>query len=448
MPNSKVCVIGAGVSGIVAAKTLHERGVPFDCFEKGSGIGGLWRYNNDNNHSAAYRSLHINTSRKRTEFPDFHMPRHYPDFPHHALMLEYFENYVDHFGFREAITFQATVLAVRTLGPEHYAVTWQDRQGQKHTDHYRAVVVANGHHWSPRHPEFPGRLDAEVMHAHDYRTPDAMHGKRVLVVGIGNSGCDIACEVSRVASQVFLSTRRGAHIIPKYLFGKPLDRFCPPFVWKHAPHWLFKRIFAAALRIARGRQARFGLPSPSHAILEEHPTISSDLLNLVGHGRVAIKPNVASLEGRDVRFDDGSREAIDLMITATGYNIVFPFLDADIIDPVENDVSLYKRIAHPDHAGLYFIGLIQPWGSIMQLVHYQAQWIADVLVGATALPGREAMRREIARRGAKMRKRYTHSARHTIQVDFYEYIDALKREHRVKGREMYEEHVLPRRKAA
>jgi Flavin-binding monooxygenase-like len=433
MSCSKVCVVGAGSSGIVAAKTLHQRGIDFDCFERGSGIGGLWRFNNDNGLSAAYRSLHINTSRKRTEFSDFPMPRGYPDFPHHSQMLAYFESYVDHFGFRDQITFGAAVQQVRPLPSGEFEVAWQDANGLSHARRYRAVLVANGHHWCPRQPDFPGEFRGRTLHSHDYRTPAGMEGKRVLVVGIGNSGCDIACETSRVAAQTFLSTRRGAHIVPKYLFGKPLDRFCPEFFWKVLPRWLFKRFFAFALRLSRGRQARFGLPTPRHWILEEHPTISSDLLNLIGHGRIRVKPDIAALEGDHVQFADGSREPIDVLICATGYHIRFPFLDPDVIDPHDNEVGLYKMVVHPDYPGLHFIGLVQPWGAIMLLAERQSQWVADVLQGTVALPPRAEMLADIAKVRGKIRRHYTASPRHTIQVDSHAYVADLERERR-RGR--------------
>src|SRR5262245_21848582 len=122
--------------------------------------------------SAAYQSLHINSSRQRTEFSDFPMPKHYPDFPHHTQMLAYFEQYVDHFDLRQRITFRSTVERVRPVGPEDFEVTWLSTAGGRQTRHYRAVLVASGHHWCPRYPDFPGEFTGQVMHTHDYRTCD------------------------------------------------------------------------------------------------------------------------------------------------------------------------------------------------------------------------------------------------------------------------------------
>ena len=305
----RTCIIGAGSSGIVAAKTLHQRGLPFDCFELGSGLGGIWRYNNDSGLSPAYKSLHINTSRQKMSYSDFAMPDSYPDFPHHSLILEYFESYVDHFGFRDKIQFNTRVCSLRPLDDGAWEVTVEPREGgARRVERYEAVVVASGHHSTPRYPDFEGRFDNRTLHASQYRTPEILEDQRVLVVGIGNSGCDIACEASRVAKAVYLSTRRGAHVIPKYIFGRPLDRIAPAWMWRHLPFRVFQRLFELSLYLSRGRLKKFGLPTPDHRILEEHPTISADLLNQLGHGEITIKPNVARLDGQRVAFADGSSE--------------------------------------------------------------------------------------------------------------------------------------------
>jgi dimethylaniline monooxygenase (N-oxide forming) len=175
----------------------------------------------------------------------------------------------------------------------------------------------------------------------------------------------------------------------------------------------------------------YGLPEPDHKLAEAHPTVSSDLLPRVGHGDIAIKPNIAEFTGgKTVRFEDGSAEEIDVVIYCTGYKITFPFFDPALIDVPDNRIPLYRRVVHPDHAGLYFIGLVQPLGAIMPIAEAQSEWVADLLEGKVELPSRERMHRVIEREDARMARRYVASKRHTIQVDFLPYMRTIRRERR------------------
>ncbi|MDX1548719.1 MAG: NAD(P)-binding domain-containing protein, partial [Rhodothermales bacterium] len=376
----RACIIGAGSSGIAAAKVLHERGIPFDAFEMGSGIGGLWRYENDSGRAPAYASLHINTSRDRTGFSDFPIPPDRPDFLSHRQLLAYFEDYVDHFGFRDRITFRTRVERVAPAPGGAYDVTVRSlTTGETTTARYGAVLVASGHHWDPYVPAFEGTFEGRVLHSSAYRTPEIFEGRRVLVVGVGNSGCDVACEAARVAEHVFLSTRRGAYIIPKYLLGRPLDVWVTPFSTR-LPRPVQRLAYRALVYLSRGRQEPY-FPTPDHPLGNEHPTVSSDLLGLIGHGEITVKPGVDRLAGSRVRFADGTDEAVDVIVLATGYNVTFPFFDADFIRPEENRLPLYRRVVPPEHPNLYFIGLIQPIGAVMPLAEAQSEWVADLLGG-------------------------------------------------------------------
>lgn len=425
----RICILGAGSSGIVAAKVLREHGLAVDVFEKGSGIGGNWRYRNDNGQSAAYASLHINTSKTRMAFSDFPMPDDYPPYPHHRQILAYFESYVDHFGVRAAIRFRTEVAEV---APEEGG--WRVRLGSGEPLRYRAVLVANGHHWCPKLPDFPGELYGQSFHSHAYKTPAGLDGKRVLVVGIGNSGVDIACEVARVAAQAFLSTRRSAHVLPKFAFGRPIDLFTTPLS-SHLPRALQRLAFKLILRVVQGPQEKLGVPLPRHDLLQAHPTVSADLLNLAGHGRIAVKPDVERLAGDRVRFTDGSEELVDVIIYATGYHVRFPFLAPELVDTSENEVALYRHVIHPRLPGLFFIGLLQPLGAVMPLAEAQSKWVAKLLTGECGLPERAVMEREIARDRAAMHRRYVGSTRHTLQVDFFPYLHTIEREIR-RGRRL------------
>ncbi|MFN8175401.1 MAG: NAD(P)-binding domain-containing protein [Solirubrobacteraceae bacterium] len=432
-----VCIIGAGSSGIAACQVLSARGIPFDCFETGSQVGGNWRYMNDNGMSSAYRSLHINTSKGLMGYSTFPMPADYPDYPDHYRIAAYFDDYVDRFAFRDRIRFRTEVTRVEPDGGA-WRVTWRpaDGSGSEQSGRYRAVLVANGHHWDARWPEppFPGSdsFAGEQMHVHDYKTPDVLAGKRVLVLGIGNSACDIAVESSRIAKRTLLAMRRGAYVMPKYLFGKPTDESNTPALTR-LPFPLQRLFFAFALRIAQGRVTDSGLPEPDHKLLHAHPTISSELLPRIGHGDIVVKPNIARLDGDRVRFVDGSSEPVDVIVYCTGYKITFPFFDEGLVSAPGNHIPLYRRVVSPEHPGLYFIGLLQPLGAIMPLAEAQAEWVADLLEGEATLPSARRMREVIAREDRRMAKRYVASKRHTIQVDFHPYLRTVQRERR-RGR--------------
>ena len=425
----RVCVIGAGSSGIAVCKELHVEGIPFDAYEAGDRVGGNWVFKNTNGRSAAYRSLHINTSRERMQYADYPMPRDYPDFPRHELIAAYFEDYVDHFGFRQKILFRTSVEHVARRPQGGYDVTISSGE----TRRYDVVAVANGHHWDPRWPDPrpPGEFSGLELHSHSYVDPDEPHplrGKRVVVVGMGNSAMDIACELARpdTARAVFLSARRGAHVIPKYLFGRPLDTLNvlrPP-----VPLAVRARVGALIHRLAVGRMRDYGLPEPAHELHQAHPTISSEILPKLGSGDIRTKPEISWLDGDEVVFRDGSRERADAIVWCTGYRVSFPFFDPSFLSADDNRLPLFFRAMRPDLPDLCFIGLLQPLGAIMPLAEAQAKWMTAYLKGEYALPDPSAMWRRIERDEEAVRRRYVASPRHTMQVDFDDYLRELRRE--------------------
>jgi hypothetical protein len=426
-----VCVIGAGSSGIAACQVLNARGIPFDCFEKGSGVGGNWRYENDNGMSSAYRSLHINTSRGLMAYRTYPMPDDYPDYPNLFQIARYFDDYVDHFALREKIRFRTEVTSVVPAEGE-WEVTFEGPDGVAETRRYRAVLVANGHHWDPRWPEpgFPGaaEFEGDQMHVHHYREPEILRGKRVLVLGIGNSATDIAVESSRIADRTFLAMRRGAYVMPKYLNGKPTDEAASKLLTM-MPLFVQRFVLGRMLGLTAGDMTAYGLPKPDHKLLEAHPTVSAELLSRLGHGEISIKPNVERFDGgRTIRFVDESDEEIDLVVYCTGYKITLPFFDENLISVADNRLPLYRRVVSVEHPGLFFIGLIQPLGAIMPLAEAQSEWVADLLGGRGTLPPPAKMRSDIEREEGKMKKRYVASKRHTIQVDFQPYLREIRRE--------------------
>lgn len=429
----KVCIVGAGSSGLTACQVLSARGIPFDCFEKGSRIGGNWRYENDNGMSSAYRSLHINSARRVMSYRALPMPEDYPDYPSHAQIARYFDDYAERFGLNERIRFRTEVVAVEPAD-DGWEVTVEDDDGKRESHRYRAVLVANGHHWDPRGPEPPfpgaGEFEGEQMHVHHYREPDLLEGKRVLVLGIGNSAVDIAVESSRIAEKTFIAMRRGAYVLPKFLGGKPIDEASPPIA-SRLPLSVQRFFMSRLLKLAVGEMTDYGLPKPDHKLLEAHPTVSSELLPRIGHGDIEVKPNIDRFAGsRRVRFVDGSEEEIDLVVYCTGYRISFPFLSERVFPVRDNRLPLYRRVVAPERPGLHFIGFIQPLGPIMPIAEAQSEWVADLLEGKASLPSADEMRAEVGAYERRMRRRFVASKRHTIEVDFHPYLREIRRERR------------------
>jgi hypothetical protein len=312
---ARACIIGAGSSGIAAAKALHERGIPFDCYEKSDRIGGNWVFGNKNGMSAAYRDLFINTSRPRMQYSDFPMPESYPDFPHHTQIAAYFEAYVEHFGFRDRIVFETAVEHARRQADGSWEVQLDTGERRR----YEALLVANGHHWDPRWPEppFPGmdRFGGLQLHAHSYRDNSIFSGRRAVVLGMGNSAMDIAVESSYVAERTYLAARQGVWIVPKYIFGKPVDQLGND---ARVPFKVRQRMFQQLISRYTGPPERYGLPKPNHRFGEAHPTISGRILDRIQHGTIVPKPNIAALDETGVSFTDGSREDVDVVVYCTG----------------------------------------------------------------------------------------------------------------------------------
>lgn len=415
----KSCIIGAGPSGLTTAKALKDRGLSYDCFDRSDDVGGNWYFGNPNGMSSAYRMLHIDSSKRRSQFADYPMPAEYPDFPHHSQIWQYFRDYADHFGLRETIQFHT--------GVEHCSQDstgkWNVTLSTGETRVYDALFVCNGHHWSPRWPEppFPGEFAGEMMHSHDYKDVEKVRGKRVVVLGIGNSAMDISVESAYAAEKVYLATRRGAHIAPKYVWGRPLDHWTNPWM----PYWFTRIVARFMIWVQVGPYEKYGLPTPDHRMLEAHPSVSTALYDRLAHGDITIKPNIARFEGDKVHFVDGTSVSADIVIFCTGYKVSFPFFDPDFISAPDNELPLYLRMVKPDVPNLFFIGLCQPLGAIFPISERQAVLAAEVIAGRCSLPPRDQMLAEMARDEAAMKKRYVRSKRHTMQVDFDPFMHRL-----------------------
>lgn len=433
----KVCVIGAGSSGLPVVKALKDRGIPVTCFEKTPHVGGLWCIaNKARGATAAYDSLHINTDTRMMEYREYPMPEDIPAYPSHTQIYRYFCDYAQHFALYPHIRFETAVTRARRRDDG----IWEITAGTGERSQFDALVVANGHHWEPKWPEsYPGQFSGEQIHSHSYRNPTdplATRGKCVMVVGIGNSAVDIASELSHRSAGVrcILSTRRGAWIMPKWVFGFPLTR---PFV--SVPHWVPWQVGGVVLdlaaRVVFGTPMAYGLPKPDHKWLRAHPTVSQDLYSRLGHGDIVVKPGIRAFDGKLVRFADGTEEQVDIIIWCTGYKVSFPFFDPDFLSVKDNYIPLWQRMIQPGIDNLFFVGLYQPLGSVMQPAELQANVIGDYLCGEIAFPDIDTMRREMLALQAATDRRFVKSARHTMEVDFVPFLHSL-RKLRKRGRKL------------
>lgn len=416
---TRIAVIGAGPSGLAALKVLRQAGFTDSvCYEQGDRVGGNWVYAARPGHSSVFETTHIISSRRLSGYADFPMPSDYPDYPSHRQLLAYFEAYARQFDLYPAIRFGCPVRRAVPRPEGGWALTLGDGTTEA-CDH---LLVASGHHWDPRMPTWPGEFSGALLHAREFKTAEPFRAQRVLVVGGGNSACDIAVETSRVSAHTGLSIRRGYYIVPKFMFGIPTDVLNARMLWLPRP--LRARLHRLGWRLETGGMSRYGLPEPAHGILDAHPTVNSELLYFLRHGVIHPYPDVVRVAGRTVHLADGRAVPFDTVIAATGYRITFPFLDRGLVDYSDGPVELYQRVFHPTLRGLYFIGLVQPQGCIWPLAEAQAELVAAVLQGRARLPAdlAAAARADAAR----IQRRYTASPRHTIEVEYHEYLQALQ----------------------
>jgi thioredoxin reductase len=428
-----VCVIGAGGSGLNAIKNLKEAGFSVDCYERETTVGGAWNWRHDR--SPVYASTHLISSKPFTQFPDFPMPDEWPDYPHHSQLLTYFERYADHFGLREHIWFGSEVESVEPAPEDRrWDVTIRgSRGGEPRTLRYAAVVVANGHNWSPRWPEIEGMetFRGQVLHAGAYSDAAQLRGRKVLVIGGGNTGCDIAVEAAQQAARCWHSTRRGYWYAPKYVMGRPTDQAGDMLRWLRAPMWLRRWLFRRVLAATVGDYGRFGLRHPDHKLFQTHPVVNSQLVYYLGHGAITPVPDVARFTRTGVEFTDGSIAEPDVVILATGYRPAFEFVEPDLLG-IDGDgrPRLRLQLFSPTHPTLAVAGLLQPDSGMFSIVHWQTVAVARWLRLWEAAPERAAA--IWSRHKGEPDRRYTSarvtdSSRHWFEVDHVVYLRALQR---------------------
>lgn len=414
-----LAIIGAGPSGLLMSKQAQDAGINFKVFERNSNVGGIWDIEAPN--SPMYQSAHFISSKTLSGFPDFPMPEDYPDYPNHKQLLAYIRSYADHYNLKKHIQFNTEIVSasfVEANNNDHWLITFTDGTTQK----ARYLVCANGITWNPNEVSWPGSFNGEIRHSVTYKSPDEFLGKKVLVVGAGNSGVDIACDASFAAEQAYLSVRRGYYFLPKHIMGKPADVFneqSPPL-----PLFLKQKIFSGLLHLINGDMRRYGLPKPDHKVFETHPIMNTQVLHYLAHGDCIAKPDVKELDGNEVIFTDGSREEIDVIITATGYKHNCPFLDQDQITVSDSGhISSYLNIFPRDTKQLAILGFINFASAAYKHFSSMAELIiADIKNQHPKLTELKATHHPDLTGGQE----YVKSHRHADYVDVKHYLKVLK----------------------
>jgi hypothetical protein len=420
--NKRVAIIGAGCSGIAALKNCLQAGLDeVVCFEQNDDIGGNWIFSSQPSHSSVCETTHIISSKSLSQYLDFPMPDEYPDYPSHEQVLSYFRSYARHFGLYPYIRFNTRVDSIRKTKTGE----WEIRLGDGTEEFFDFLLVANGHHSVPRHPELPGNFSGTYLHAHAYKTNKPFRDQKVLVVGSGNSGCDCAVEISRVASRVSISMRRPHYIIPKFFLGKPTDTFNQGL--SRLPRFLVDWVHKLTLRIQVGDYRQYGLENPDFPVTRDHPTLNSELLYKIRHGKVHPRRGIRKIEGKRITFSDGLTEEYDVILAATGYKISFPFFDPAFINYEHADrVPLYLRMFHPEHSRLIFIGLTQPQGAVWPLSDAQSKLAANYIAGRWSLP--KDFARQAEQESDALPTNFLQAKRHVIEVHFHPYLKKLLNE--------------------
>ncbi|MFD0141811.1 MULTISPECIES: flavin-containing monooxygenase [unclassified Streptomyces] len=440
-PARGVCVIGAGLSGLATAHALSLKGIDFVCLEKAPEVGGIWRQPGAGERGPGYRSLHLNTAKQLTGYSDFPMPADLPLYPGHAEVAAYLRAFAEWAGLLPRVETRTEVLSVRQDdggargegdGAGSWTVTSRDARGEVTERRFTHVVVASGHNTvaSPPKPLPPGSgsFTGRMLHSLDFHDGADFSGQRVVVVGMGASGVDIASDLSRHAARTVLSVRRGLHVVPKQLFGMSVDLIADAPWWQDMPFAEQRSFVEQALLVARGNLSDYGLPEPDHAIFSSAVTISDEILSRIRHGGVIPRPAIDSVDGGRVTFTDGSVEEADAIVHCTGFRMDFPFLPAGCpTGEGHGAVRLYRRVVAPERTGLYFVGLIRPVGSITRLVEAQARWVAGIVDGDVTLPSADLMREEIDVYLKDVEARYGRTeGGASVQVDVGPYLRELR----------------------
>lgn len=423
---SRYCIIGGGAAGITAAKNLLQQSIPIDLIEQEDDFGGQWYYGKPC--SALYKSVHMISSKEFSVYTDYPAPSDWQTYLRADQGLEYLRNYARHFDIYRYAEFGRSVIEIT---PAQGGNDWIVKLDGGEVRRYQGVVVANGHLSKPALPDLPGRFNGLQMHSAQYKTPDVLKDRRVLVLGGGNSGCDIAVEAAHHGAASFHSTRRGYYYWPKFVFGMPVDAWAEWSLRMRVPLWARRWFGKIALDwSSAGSAEKYGLPKPDHKLLESHFTINSTLLYHIGHGDITPKPGVKELRGDEVVFDDDSVERIDVIIYATGFELSFPFIEQKYLSWPKTRPELYMSIFDPQHKSLFFVGLFQTSTGNWPMMDYQAQLVSRYLNARAVAPSKAArldalIAKDKTNAGGGIR--YVDTPRHAIEFEHFAYRLKIRR---------------------
>ena len=379
MDEHRYAVIGAGPSGLSAARALQKAGIAFDGYEASRGVGGLWDI--ENPRSTMFESAHLISSRTTTEFAEFPMDSD-ADYPSHRTLIRYFRDFADHFGITEHFRFDTHVTAVTREDDGSWMLRAEGPDGAAER-RYAGIILANGTLAEPNVPGFPGEFTGELLHTSAYKSATQVTGKRVLIVGAGNSGCDIAVDAVHYAASVDMSVRRGYYFVPRYLFGKPSDTLNQG---RPLPARIKQFVDTRVLKAFTGDPVRFGFPRPDYKLYESHPIVNTLILNHLGQGDLRIRPDVDRFDGRTVHFRDGSSGEYDMVMLATGYTLDYPFVTREDLNWTGWSPKLFLNVFPPSFNGLYMMGMLEASGIGWQGRYEQAELIASYLAALADRP--------------------------------------------------------------
>lgn len=420
MKNLPFLIVGAGPAGMSLARAFVRHAVPFVVLERHADVGGIWDPANPG--TPIYRSAHFISSRSQSGYLGFPMPTHYPDYPSAAQIHAYHRAFADAYDLKRHVRFGC---AVRHAEPQ--ADHWRVELESGEVLEAAGLICANGTNWDPIIPQWPGAFSGRIRHAVEYSDPADFRGQRVLIVGAGNSGCDIACDAAQNADAAFISLRRGYHFIPKHVLGMPADEFAAR--GPKLPMWLSQRIFGAMLKLLVGDLSRLGLPKPDHRVFESHPIVNDQLLHHLRHGDIQARGDIEGFDAQHVIFKDGRREQIDQIILATGYKHSIPYLPADTLEWRSSRPRLYMNLFSRKQPSLMGMGFMETDGGAYKLFDEMANVVAQHAADRQRNPERAARFDMIKQEDPDLSGgvKYLASERHGNYVQHDAYLAELKR---------------------